>query len=347
MRIAQLAPQIYPVPPIHAGGTERIVYDLTEALVAGGHEVTLIAAEGSRTSARLKASGPAIAGLDGAPPGLPAAREAVALDQVRQARRDFDLVHCHTEFCHAAALDAWGVPTLTTIHWRTDERDRQEFLQHFKELPVAAISGAQREAMPRHHRSAPVVYHGIDTQRYRLGDGAGGYAAFLGRMTDQKGPDRAIRIAAAAGLGTRLAGNLDVGNPDYFIRAVAPLLGSSAEYLGTVTDHEKNRFLGEASVLLFPIDWPEPFGLAVLEAMLCGTPVVATAKGAMPELIEPGVTGFLVTDPSEWTDAISRARALDRAGIRRRAVARFSRERMADDYVEAYRKIIRTRSSLS
>ena len=344
LRIAQIAPVIFPTPPARSGGTERVVSDLTEALVALGHTVTLIAPSDSRTTARHLAGAPSLFRLEadaGGPvaPGVPAALEAVQLSLLHRHLAEFDIVHCHGEFAHAALLADGPVASLTTVHWRLDERDRQLFFGHFDTLPVAAISAAQARDLPAGNR-AGIVHHGIADGRYRLAAGDGGYLAFIGRMTDQKRPDRAIAIARAAGSPLRLAGAVDVGNPRYFAQHVAPALGDDIVHVGELDDIGKQALLGGATALLFPIDWPEPFGLVMIEAMACGTPVIAWNRGSVPEIIEQGVTGFVVNSESEAVAAVGQARTLDRARIRARFDARFTARRMADDYVAIYRRLL-------
>ncbi|MCQ8279593.1 glycosyltransferase family 4 protein [Acetobacteraceae bacterium KSS8] len=342
LRIAQLAPVIVPTPPEHAGGTERVVSDLTEALIAAGHEVTLIAPSDSRTSARLLSGYPSLVALQrehgAVAPGVPAMLEAVQLDLLREHLHEFDIVHCHGEFAHAALLGGSAVPSLTTVHWRLDELDRQLFFRWFDRLQVAAISGAQAACLPGGNL-AGIVHHGIPADHYRPGPG-GGPLVFLGRMTDQKRPDRAIRIARAAGAELRLAGGIDVGNPTFFARAVEPFLCDAVAHVGEVDDRAKQDLLGHASALLFPIDWPEPFGLVMIEAMACGTPVIAWRKGSVPEVVEHGITGFIVDSEDEAVDAVRRLPELDRGQIRAVFEARFTADRMARDYEALYRRLI-------
>ena len=344
MRIAQVAPLIFPVPPRDHGGTERVVHDLTHGLVAAGHDVTLFAADGSRVEAdglpgtlEIVPQGPPVATVEDAPPSLPSAMECVMLDRVAARADGFDIVHCHTELYHAAVLRAHGRKLVTTIHWRADERDRVHYFDHFRDLAVVAISDAQSATLPASNR-AGTVHHGIPRDRLLPGQGSGGYCAFLGRMTDQKRPDRAIAIARGAGMAVRLGGTVDVGNPQYFTREVEPLLGADARYVGPVTDAEKQAFLGEAAVLLFPIDWPEPFGLVMIEAMACGTPVVAFRHGSVAEVVENGVTGFVVDTMEEAVAATERARALDRGRVRARFEERFEARHMVAGYERVYRE---------
>lgn len=337
LKIALVSPLIYPVPPPLSGGTERVVHDLGEALIARGHEVTVFAAEGSETSGTLVACGPAVSLVENHPPGYPAAREAQLLDCVRQQQGAFDIVHCHTEFMHAPALAEIRPRTVTTIHWRVDEADRQFFLSAFPDLPVVAISEAQRRAMPPEALVVGTVYHGLPLERYRAGPGNGGYVAFLGRLTDQKGPDRAIRAARAAGLPIKLAGDIDVGNPSYFEEMVQPLLGADAEYVGPLADDEKEQFLGDAAVLAMPIAWPEPFGLVAIEAMACGTPVAATPFGAMPEVLDQH-SGILAPE-AQLAQALTEAANLPRDAVRRSFEQRFSSARMAAAYERIYDKL--------
>jgi glycosyltransferase involved in cell wall biosynthesis len=356
LRVAQVAPVIFPVPPADHGGTERVVHDLCAALRGMGVEVTLFASSDSATDApgdaapRPIAGGlggrigdlPSLAALERAhgrvAPGVPAALEAARLEDLRRHLDAFDVVHAHGEFAHAPLLGGRRRHSLTTVHWRVDELDRRLFFETFPDLPVAAISAAQGAALPAANRMG-VVHHGLARDRYALGPGAGGYAAFVGRMTDQKRPDRAIRVARAAGLPIRLAGTVDVGNPRYFEREVAPLLADDAVYVGPLGDAAKGRLLADARALLFPIDWPEPFGLVMIEAMACGTPVVGWRNGAVPEVIEEGVTGFVVETEAEAAAALARVPALDRGLVRRRFEARFTAERMAADYLAIYRRL--------
>ncbi|WP_110669921.1 glycosyltransferase family 4 protein [Salinicola halophilus] len=343
LRIAQVAPVIHAVPPVDSGGTERIVFDLTEALVTLGHDVTLVAPGDARTRARLLSVPPSLSHWQrerrDVPPGVPGVLESLVLEQLRLNLHRFDVIHCHGEFCHAAVLGERRRHSLTTIHWRVDELDRALFFAGFPDLPVAAISQAQGAAIPAANRLG-TVYHGLDPQRFNLGDGAGGYLAFIGRMTDQKRPDRAIDVALASGHALRLAGDIDAGNPRWFERHVLPRLGSRIAHVGPVTDAQKQHLLGGAAGLLFPIDWPEPFGLVMIEAMACGTPVIAWRNGAVEEIVEAGVSGFIVDSVEEAVAAVKRLPELDRERVREAFLARFTAERMASDYVTLYRRLL-------
>ena len=342
MRIAQVAPLIFPVPPADHGGTERVVHDLSEALIARGHAVTLFAASGSRTRGTLVEQGACVSSVADAPPSLPSAMECVMLDRVAARAHAFDVIHCHTELYHAAVLRAHAAKLVTTIHWRADELDRRLYFDHFDRLAVVAISDAQAATLPASN-VAGTVRHGIAGDRFAPGSGAGGYCAFLGRMTDQKRPAIAIAIAEAAGMDTRLGGTVDVGNPTYFRERVEPLLNERHRYLGPVTDARKQRFLGDAAVLLFPIDWPEPFGLVMIEAMACGTPVVAFGRGSVPEVVDEGVTGFVVDTFAQAVAAVGRARLLDRGAVRARFEERWTAQRMAAGYEAIYRTLAERR----
>ena len=343
MRIAQIAPNIFPVPPNHHGGTERVVHDLSTALWSLGEEVTLFAPSDSATELPRVGNYPSLSGLERVhgrvAPGVPAALDALQLEALRVRLGEFDIIHCHGEFAHAALLGERRRHSLTTVHWRVDELDRALFFAGFPDLPVAAISAAQEAGIPAANRMG-VVHHGIDRDRYAVSVEPGPHVAFIGRMTDQKRPDVAIRVARAAGLPIRLGGTIDVGNPDYFDRAVRPLLGPEAIYDGPVDDAAKAALLGSARALLFPIDWPEPFGLVMIEAMACGTPVIAWNRGSVPEIVEDGVTGFIVSSEADAAEALGRIGQLDRAGIRRRFEERFTSERMARDYLALYQRLL-------
>ena len=338
MRIAQLSPLVTAVPPPVAGGTERVVHDLARGLARRGHELTLFASSGSASPGRLVDMGPAQADDPGSPRSLLQVREAIMLDRVAAMADEFDVVHCHTEFFHAALLRHLGPKLVATVHWRADQADRQALFAHFPELPVIALSGVQAASIPESNLLG-VVPHGIDAARYALDERPGDHCAFLGRMTDQKRPDRAISIARRAGVELLLGGDRDLGNPTYFDREVRPRLSGAARYVGPVAEPDKQRFLGSARALLFPIDWPEPFGLVMIEAMACGTPVVAWRRGSAEDVIDDGVTGFVVDDERDAALALREAAGLDRRRVRERFEERFTSERMAADHEALYRRL--------
>ncbi|MES1926827.1 glycosyltransferase family 4 protein [Salinisphaera sp. T31B1] len=348
LRIAQVAPVIRAVPPADEGGTERIVAELADALIDLGHDVTLFAPAGSHTRARIVEGPPSLEALTAAhgtvPPGTPAVLEAALLETLRPMLDQFDIVHCHGEFFHAALLGAGRPTSLTTLHWRTDELDRRLFFECFADLPVAAISASQAAHVPAANL-AGIVPHGLDGARFGAGPpNAGDDLLFIGRMTDQKRPDLAIEIARAAHRRIRLAGGIDPGNPYYFAHHVEKRLGADAEYLGAIGEADKIARLHEAAALLLPIDWPEPFGLVMIEAMACGTPVIAWNRGAAPEIVEHGVTGFIVDSIAEAVEALEWVSGLDRDRIRGVFDQRFSAKRMAENYVALYRRQLARRT---
>ncbi len=343
IKVAQVAPSIFPVPPLNHGGTERVIHDLSVGLQALGCQVTLFAPSDSTCPVPRVGTLPSLQFLEKkhglVPPSIPSVLETVRMEEVRCALSSFDIVHFHGEFFHAVTLGEKRTTSLTTIHWRVDELDRELFFSAFPDLPVAAISKSQEASLPVSNR-AGVVLHGIDPERFDPNDAPDSYLAFIGRMTDQKRPDVAIRVAKAADRPIRLAGTVDVGNPLYFDTHVRPFLSPAAEYIGPVDDAAKNVLLRGASALLFPIDWPEPFGLVMIEAMACGTPVIAWNRGSVPEVVEHGVTGFIVNSEEEAVAAIGQIGRLDRGLIRARFEQRFTAQRMAQDYLAIYRRLL-------
>ena len=334
MRIAHVAPIIYPVPPETYGGTERVVADLARAQIGAGDTVAVFGpADGALNGVefigdyRSVSWHAAKAGQD-MPPGFPAELEALQLrDLLREADR-FDVLHLHGS-AHASGVAAmFGKPVFRTVHWRADEADHALHFETFPEERVIAISQRQARDVPA-GSLAGVVHHGIPLDRYKLQDTPREYLAFIGRMTDQKRPDRAIELGMHIGLPVKLAGPVDPGNPAYFERTVAPLLGPGAVHVGGIDDARKQDFLSSARALVFPIDWPEPFGLVMIEAMACGTPVIAWDRGSVPEIVEDGVTGLVVSSLEEAATRFASAMALDPKDIRRRFEERFSSARMA------------------
>lgn len=337
MRIAQVAPLMERVPPRLYGGTERVVSYLTEALVAEGHAVTLFASGDSQTAATLVACSPEALRLDPAVLDV-VPHMALLMERVRQRADEFDVLHFHIDCVQMPLLREIGFRAVTTLHGRLDLPDLQPFYREFCDVPLVSISMAQRAPMP------PVnwvgtVYHGLPAPAAPVGRGEG-YLAFLGRISPEKRPDRAIEIARRAGMPLLMAAKVDKVDRAYFEAVVEPLLdGDLVRFIGEVGEAERLEFLGGADALLFPIDWPEPFGLVMIEAMSRGTPTIAFRRGSVPEVIDEGVSGFVVDDVDQAVDAVRRLPDLDRAAVRRRFDERFTAARMAADYVAIYRRL--------
>jgi glycosyltransferase involved in cell wall biosynthesis len=339
MKIAQIAPLAESCPPRLYGGTERIVSYLTEELVAQGHEVTLFASGDSRTSAELVRCSKRALRLN------PEVRDHVPyhiimLDEVRRRADEFDVLHFHIEQWHFPLIRDSADRTVTTLHGRLDLPDLKPFYAAFPDIPLVSISNRQRRPLPRHINWVGNVPHGLPRDLLRFNpEPKGGYAAFLGRISPEKRPDRAIDIALRAGIPLKIAAKIDKVDQAYWTEAIGPKIAAheSVEFIGEISERQKAEFLGNASALLFPVDWPEPFGLVMIEAMACGTPVIAFRSGSTPEVIDEGVTGFVVDDIGEAVEAVSRAKALNRAAVRATFERRFTVERMARDYLAIYR----------
>jgi glycosyltransferase involved in cell wall biosynthesis len=340
MKIAQIAPLIESVPPKLYGGTERVVSYLTEELVRQGHDVTLFASGDSCTSAELVACAPAALRLC-ANVHDPFPHNIVMLEKVRQRAPEFDVLHFHIDYLHFPFFRNGGPPILTTMHGRLDLPDLVPLFEQFPDPPLASISYDQRKPL-WHARWIGNVYHGLPTHLFPFDPQSDrGYLAYLGRICPEKRPDRAIEIARRAGMPLRIAAKVDRADEVYFTRRIAPLLKRPGiDYIGEIGEREKAPFLGNALALLFPIDWPEPFGLVMIEAMAYGTPVIAWRRGSVPEIIEDGVTGFIVDDLEEAVAVVKKARGLDRRRIRSIFERRFSAERMATEYLSLYRSMI-------
>jgi len=338
MRIAQIAPLAEAVPPKRYGGTERVVSYLTEELVRQGHDVTLFASGDSRTSAKLVPCCSTALRLDESVKD-PVPYTLMMLDLVRQRANEFDVLHFHTDLEHFPVFQDLAARTVTTLHCRLDANELSPFYTRFSQFPLVSISNDQRQPMPPVNW-AGTVYHGLPLELLEFNaHPEGGYLAFLGRFAPEKRPDRAIEIAKRSGVPLRLAAKIDDQDRAYFEEQVRPLLDHPLiEFVDEIGDRDKGEFLGQARALLFPIDWPEPFGLVMIEAMACGTPVIAYPEGSVPEIIEEG-TGFIVNSTDEAVQAVSRLGELDRAVIRGRFEERFSAPRMARDYVEIYRRL--------
>jgi glycosyltransferase involved in cell wall biosynthesis len=339
MRIAQVAPLIESVPPKHYGGTERIVSYLTEELVRAGHDVTLFASGDSVTTARLIASCERSLRKNERCKD-PVAREVLLVDHVIEYVNEFDLIHFHTGYLHFPVCRYLPVPHVTTLHGRLDLPDLIPVFDRFRNERLISISDAQRQPLPWANWQA-TIYHGLPKNLFRFQPNQGDYLAFLGRISPEKRVDRAIEIAKRVSMPLKIAAKVDRVDRRYFKREIEPLLTEShVEWVGEISDQQKNEFLGNAYALLFPIDWPEPFGLVMIEAMACGTPIIAYDRGSVPEVMENGVTGFIVNEIEQAVEAVGRVRDLSRSGCREVFEKRFTARRMASDYVDAFEHLV-------
>ncbi|HEV7776734.1 MAG TPA: glycosyltransferase family 4 protein [Luteibacter sp.] len=340
MRIAQISPLYESVPPRFYGGTERIVAYLTNALVDLGHEVTLFATADARTRGRLVSVRDQAIRLDPAPYKSDLAAHLCLLHEVRQRAGDFDVLHFHTDIVHFPIFEATADRTLTTLHGRLDLKDLPDVYRRWPDYPLVSISAEQRRPLP-HVNWLTTVAHGIPADLYRGHEQpVDGYLAFLGRISPEKRPDRAIAIARRTGLPLRIAAKVDAADQSYFHDVIEPLLGdSSIQFIGEISDDEKDEFLGNALALLFPIDWPEPFGLVMIEAMACGTPVIAWNCGSVPGVVDHGVSGFIVNTEDEAVAAVGRLHTIDRRMVRKVFDRRFTAEVMARNYEAIYRRL--------
>jgi glycosyltransferase involved in cell wall biosynthesis len=340
MRIAQVPPLYEAVPPRFYGGTERVAAHLTDALVELGHEVTLFASAEARTKAKLVVVRDEAIRLDPAPLKSDLAAHMAQIAEVRRRADQFDVIHFHTDMIHFPFFAELAGKTLTTLHGRLDLKDLPGVYRDWPQFPLVSISDDQRRPLARANWAGTVL-HGVASDLYRFHPTSQGYLAFLGRISPEKRPDRAIAIARRLGRRLKIAAKVDAADQRYFQDKIEPLiLGDPLiEFVGEIGDGEKSAFLGGADALLFPIDWPEPFGLVMIEAMACGTPVVAYACGSVPEVIEDGVTGFIVRNEDEAVAAVRQIDRLDRARVRQRFEARFSATAMARRYVEIYDRL--------
>jgi glycosyltransferase involved in cell wall biosynthesis len=339
MRIAQVAPLFESVPPKLYGGTERVVSYLTEELVRQGHDVTLFASGDSVTRARLVAGCQRALRLDRDCVDQ-LAPQLVMLEQVFRELDRFDIVHFHVDYLHFPLSRRHLLRQLTTLHGRLDIPELDPLYREFGEMPVVSISNAQREPLPIANW-LDTVYHGLPADLYTFRDQPGRYLAFLGRISPEKRVDRAIEIAERLSMPVRIAAKVDAVDREYFEQVVRPLLRSPyADYVGELGEGEKDELLGHAYALLFPIDWPEPFGLVMIEAMACGTPVIAYRRGSVPEVLEEGVTGFMVTGLEDAVRAAERVAGLSRWRCRGTFERRFTAARMARDYLTIYARLL-------
>lgn len=339
MRIAQVAPLAEDVPPKLYGGTERVVSWLTEELVKQGHQVTLFATGTSQTSARLVPCTPRGLRLAGIRDHT--ASHLVMLAEVRRRASEFDIIHFHVDLLHFPLFQDLFHKCVTTLHGRLDLPDFHPLFRAFPEMPLISISDDQRLPMPRPVNWVATIDHGLPETLYRFNPNGGDYLAFLGRLSFEKRPDRAIEIAKRSGIPLKIAAKLDHSDQEYFTRVVKPLLDDPLiEFVGEIDDSQKAEFLGNALALLFPIDWPEPFGLVMIESMAVGTPIIAWGHGSVLELVDDGVSGFVVDSVEAAVHAVERARTLTRVGVRQRFEERFTSSQMALRYVAAYKKVL-------
>jgi glycosyltransferase involved in cell wall biosynthesis len=347
MKIAQIAPLIESVPPRLYGGTERIVSYLTEELVALGHDVTLFASGDSVTAANLVPCVPKALRLDAS------VRDTVPyymlmLDHVRQRAHEFDVLHFHIDQFHFPLFRPIAGRTVTTLHGRQDLPDLVPLYAGFDDMPLVSISNDQRRPLPNANFAA-TVYHGLPAGLHRpTARQHGRYVAFLGRISPEKRPDRAIAIARALGIPLKIAAKVDRADEAYFRTQIAPLLDEpGVEFIGEINEYQKTRFLGEAQALLFPVDWPEPFGLSMIEAMACGTPVLAFRCGSVPEIVDDGITGAIVDTMEQAIAALPHVIALDRKKVHQHFEQRFCATRMATDYIDVYRRLLGSSKSFN
>jgi len=339
MRIAQISPLFESVPPRLYGGTERIVSDLTRALVALGQDVTVFASRDSDppdgahfVPAQHKAL--RLAGCrDVIPPHY------LMFEQVRKRQDHFDIIHFHNEYLHFPMARALETPTVSTVHGRLDLRDYPELFGEFSDLPLVSISFSQRKPLPHAHW-AGMIHHGLDGSHLNFHAKGTGYLAFLGRLTPEKGFEHAVEIATLTGKKLKVAAKIEHDVYPEYVEQIAALLNHPmVEYIGEIGDDKKAEFLGNADATIFPIRWPEPFGLVMIESLACGTPVIAFRRGSVPEIIKPGKTGFIVEDVAGACEAVAAISAIDRRDCRHDFESRFTPDRMAKDYLKVYQKI--------
>jgi glycosyltransferase involved in cell wall biosynthesis len=343
LRIAQVSPLYESVPPQLYGGTERVVSYLTEELVELGHEVTLFASGDSTTKARLVACCPKALRLN--PDCIDQlAHHYVMLEEIFARAEEFDIIHFHIDYLHFPISRVTEIPQLTTLHGRLDLTDLPPLYHKYPDMPVVSISRAQRKPLSFANWVAN-IYHGLPAGRLRLGDGSGKYLAFLGRISPEKRLDRAIEIAMKVGMPLKIAAKIDRVDREYFESRIKPMLDHpNIEYIGEISEDQKSEFLGNAYAYLFPIDWPEPFGLTMIESMACGTPTIAFNCGSVPELITHGTSGFIVDNMEDAVRAVPRVAGLDRGACRQAFEMRFTGSRMAKDYVKLYESMLNIRA---
>jgi glycosyltransferase involved in cell wall biosynthesis len=338
MRIAQVAPLAEAIPPKLYGGSERVVSWLTEELVRRGHDVTLFASGDSHTSATLVPGAPAGLRLSGIKEHL--ASNLVMLSDVRDRAAGFDVIHFHTDLLQYPIFEHLGASTITTMHGRLDLIDFMPVYEKFADMPRVSISNAQRVPAPANTNWLDTIYHGFPADLLQFNPMGGSYLAFLGRISPEKRPDRAIEIAVKAGVPLKIAAKVDPVDVAYFEDVIEPLLDHPlVEYVGEINDRQKSDFLGNALALLFPIDWIEPFGLVMIEAMACGTPIIGWRNGSVPEVLEDDVTGFVIDSIDQAVEAVGKLGTLDRMLVRDSFERRFTVQQMTDRYIAAYQRL--------
>jgi glycosyltransferase involved in cell wall biosynthesis len=345
LKIAQVAPLYESVPPKLYGGTERVVANLTEALVDAGHQVTLFASGDSETSARLVPGCPKALRLNNYDCQDQLAHHYVMLEEVRERAEQFDIIHFHLDYLHFPLSRFLGLVHISTLHGRLDSPDLAPLYRKYKNMPLSSISLNQRKPLPWANWIGN-VYHGLPEDLLPLGDGGGKYLAFLGRISPEKRVDRAIEIAQKLNMPLKIAAKVDRADRRYYENEIKPLLGApNVEFVGEINEQQKGDFLGNAYAYLFPIDWPEPFGLTMIESMACGTPTIAFNCGSVPEVITNGLSGFIVESMDEAISAVQQAGTLDRGACRAEFIKRFSAHTMAREYVKLYEARIAAKSA--
>ena len=340
LRIAQVAPLYERVPPRLYGGTERVVSYVTDELVRRGHEVTLFASGDSQTPARLEPGCPQALRLAERPELGTFLQVPMLTEAYQAAERRFDVIHSHVDYWSFPFARLTKVPSVTTLHGRLDVAELHPVYSRYPDAAVVSISNAQRKPLP-HMNWVATIHHGLPRELLRFNPASGKYLAFLGRISPEKRPDLAIEVAQRAGIALKIAAKVDVVDRGYFEAIIKPRLSApGVEYVGEISDSEKSEFLGNAIALLFTIDWPEPFGLAMIEAMACGTPVIARPCGSVPEVMTPGVTGYIAGSVDEMVAAVDKVAQLPREECRREFERRFTVETMVDKYEAVYRHLI-------
>ncbi len=339
MKIAQVSPLYESVPPLLYGGTERIVSYLTEELVSLGHEVTLFASGDSQTKAKLLSPCKSSLRMDASCEDQ-LAHHILLLELVEQEKHKFDIIHYHIDYLHFPFSRRSSIPHITTLHGKQSVPDLAPLYKEYIDMPVVSISDEQRRPLPNANWIS-TIYHGLPLNLYSLGRGEGGYLAFVGRLSPEKRPDRAIDIALQTGIPLKIAAKINKNETEYFQEKIKPMMDHPLiEFVGEIGEAEKGDFLGKAKALLFPIDWPEPFGLVMIEALACGTPVIAYRNGSVPEVIEYGKTGFIVSNQQEAYKAVEDVSFISRERCRAVFEQRFSASRMTQEYLKAYQKVI-------